>query len=650
MPFRIKILFLLLLLSNVVIYAQTDTLDIQKVTSRVPRAKSKKPDVLANYLTAKYEDEASKSYAISYWIAHKIKYDCKGYANHRTELYSSEKVLRKRKALCEEYAILYNEMCEAIGIQAVVVTGYSKEFDFLEHDTLYSSNHAWNISLINGEWQLADHTYAAGYIKTYISIFCKPKFHFKRRYNPNWIAVNPTRMIHSHLPDLPMFQLLQNPITAAEFSQETVIEGLLPITKNPQIDKYISLSFPEQMIYSAQKTKEANPFNNRAAGYCYFMLIDDLFKKQYNAETKSFNLDIDELLQMKNYAFLADSLLKLARKDNDAAYQQKQRQNQQMRNELKINNKLLIILLQKRLRQNQKNINTSIRLQKKSKMMLKYFKRQNAVFSSRKPLEMTKRPRTQQVETEVIIELLSRFDSIQNQVVPVQLSQIDRLNAFYTAEKITQNVLTEQKPKAAYPILLANLKKMEKQYALGVPLLIHKYPYYLEKEDFVSKIYSLDSLKKQHTDKIMPQLRENQNAFSKQAKYYTQSTRERLTLLKSIKRASVEQHNEDNFYDRIIAEYLNNLPEFEQYAKIYQTSQKVLANNLKTQNKKIAKITSRLKKESKTENFRYQLYTDYRKNYRTGENTRVKAIQKQLNKWKRAVEKELKTKEQNNSK
>jgi len=69
-----------------------------------------------------------------------------------------------------------------------------------------------------------------------------------------------------------------------------------------------------------------------------------------------------------------------------------------------------------------------------------------------------------------------------------------------------------------------------------------------------------------------------------------------------------------------------------------------LANNLKTQNKKMAKITSRLKKESKTENFRYQLYTDYRKNYRTGENTRVKVIQKQLNKWKRTVEKELKTK------
>jgi hypothetical protein len=40
-----------------------DTLDIQKTISRVPHSKSKNPDMLALYLTAKYEDDASKSYA-----------------------------------------------------------------------------------------------------------------------------------------------------------------------------------------------------------------------------------------------------------------------------------------------------------------------------------------------------------------------------------------------------------------------------------------------------------------------------------------------------------------------------------------------------------------------------------------------------------
>ncbi|MCL2131796.1 MAG: hypothetical protein FWH36_05010 [Lentimicrobiaceae bacterium] len=649
---RIKTVVLLLLLSNMAVYAQTETdmLDIQKNTVRVPHSKSKKPDVLADYLTAKYEDDSSKSYAISHWIAHRIKYDCKGYINHRTELYNSEKVLKKRKALCEEYANLYKEMCESVGIQALVVTGYAKVFDFSANDTVYSSNHAWNISLINGKRQLADHTYASGKIlprkqllKRYtlglLGISYKPKFYFKQQYDPNWIAVNPKRMIRSHFPDLQLFQLLQNPVSVSEFSRDTIFDELLPIVENPLIDNYIAMPFQKKMIYSVQKGKETNPFNNRMLGYQYFMLVDDLFKTRYNPKTKSFNLSVDELFQMKNYAFLSDSLLKLARKDNDANYQQKQRQNQQMRNELKINNKTLADSLQKRIKQNRINIKTSVRLQKKSQKMLKYFERQRAVFLSRKPLEATKRPIFPQAEEDKILELLSQLDSIQNKVVPAQLSQIDSLNAIYTTDNIVQNVLTEQQPKAVYPVLSAELKTMEKRYALGIPFLIHKYPHYIEKQDFANEIHSLDSLKKQHTDKMMSQLRKNQNSFSEQTKLHAKSTKECLNLLKSIKIMSHEQHNEDAYFAKIIAEYVDNLPKFEKYAEMYRTSQKELANNLKSQNKKIEKILSRLKKEHKTENYRYRLYAAYRKNYRTGENIRIKSIQKRLNKYRTAIEK-----------
>jgi hypothetical protein len=641
-------------------YAQVkiDTLDIQKTSLRVPRSKSKIPATLATRLTAKYEDDASKSYAISYWITHRIKYDCKGYRNHRTQAYGSEKVLKKRKALCEEYSILYKEMCEAVGIQALVVAGHAKEFDFLENDTVYSSNHVWNITFIDEKWQLSDHTFAAGkvlsrkqllkpYMCALLGIPYKPKFYFKWQYDPDWIAANPNRMIQSHFPDLQMFQLLQNPVTVSEFSKESTIEGLTPITENHLIANYIAKSFREKMIYSAQKGKETNPFNNRMAGYQHFMLVDDLLKKHYNLETKTFNLPVDELFYIKEQAFLSDSLLKLARKDNEANYQQKKRQNQQMSNKLKINNKTLVDTLQKRVRQNRKNIKTSIRLQKKSKNMLKYFDRRNVYFLSRKPLEKTKRPKlTQQTDKERINELLTKLDSIQNEVVPVQLSQIDSLNAFYTSENIIQNVLVVQTLTSKYPVLLADLKKMEKLYAMGIPLGIHKYSHYLEKRDLAKEICLLDSLKKQHIDKMMFQLRENQNAFFNQTKQYTKSTTECLTLLKSIKKMSVEQHNEDGYYAKIIADYVNNLPEFKDYAKVYQVSQKILMRNLKSQNKKMEKIISRLKNETNTENYRYQLYDGFLKGRRAGENIRVKAIQTQLNKYQTEVEKRIKIKEQ----
>jgi len=145
---------------------------------------------------------------------------------------------------------------------------------------------------------------------------------------------------------------------------------------------------------------------------------------------------------------------------------------------------------------------------------------------------------------------------------------------------------------------------------------------------------------------MMPQLRENQNYFSKQTKRYTQSTKMCLTILKSIKRISIEQHNEDSYYAQIIADYIDNLPNFKAYSEVYQVLQKELVQHLMAQNKKMKKIVSRLKKESKTENYRYYLYDNLLKSRRERENICVKSIQTQLNRYRTAIEKSIKIKQE----
>jgi len=623
------------------------------MTSHVPRSKSKNPYLLANYLTAKYDDNASKSYAISYWIAHNIKYDYKGFKNNRTQSYSMEKALKKRKALCEEYSDLYREMCEFIGIQAFTVGGYTKDFDFLENDTVYNSNHAWNITLINDNWQLSDHTFAAGKLALrrqplkhfryrLFGIYYKPKFYFKQEYDPNWIDVNPSCMIQSHFPELQMFQLLQNPVSVYEFSQEETTERLLFIEENHLINNYIDMPFRIKRVSTIHNVKEVNPFNNKAAGYQHYMLIDDLHKIHYNLETKTLDLPLNELLYLKTHVFLSDSLLKEAQKDNEVNYQQKKLLNQQMRKDLKVNNKELIYELQQGIKQNKENIKTSIRLQKNSKNIVKYCKQQNKKFKSTKPLETVKRSTSsKESETDKIEKLLSQLDSIQNNVIPTKLSQIDSLNVFYTHDYITQIALVNQALTKEYPALLTDLKKMEKQFAFGIPFRIHKHSYYLEKNDITSEVCFFNILKKQYIDTMMNQLRENQDVFLKQTKQYTQSTRASLNLLKSIKKTSTEQQNEDIFHAKIIIEYLDNLSKFKEYSSVYKTSQKELVRNMKVQNRKMTRIISRLKKESKTENFRHYLYNDHLKSRHLKDNIRIKTIQTQLKKYQTEIEKGL---------
>ena len=656
MKSRITKTFILLLLSSMAVYSNTETdiLDIQKTAARVPRSKSKNPYVLAIYLTEKYEDDASKSSAISYWISNNIKYDYKRYKKHRLQLYNSEKVLKKRKAVCEEYSNLYIDMCESVGIKALEVTGYTRGFDFLENDTIYGSAHLWNISLINDEWQLNDHTFAAGAIlfrnqplKRYtlglVGIPYKPKQYFKKQYDNTWINVNPNRMIQTHFPSLSMFQLLQNPITVSDFSQKTTIKESMPISDNLLINNYVAMPFQIRMIYSAQQVIETNRLNSKIAGYHYFLCVDDYLKKHYNFTTKSFNTSVDDLLPINKYAFFADSLFNLSKTEIDANYRQKQRQSQHMRNELKTNNKAFIDVLQKRIKDNQKNINTSTKLQKKSKQIKKYYKIQNKKIVSQKPAKATKRTSSSKnTDNEKTYVFLSKLDSIQNKVVKAQLTKIDSLNAFYTAENIAQNVLSEQSSTAIYETLLRKLKVMENLCAGGIPPMFHKFSlFYLYKRELTNDVHYLDSLKKQHVDKMMPQLLENQKLFFELTKQYTKSTTESIKYLNAIKKNSTVQYNVDNHYLEIIAEYKSNLSKFTKYSEVYVTPQKDLVKNLKSQNKTIAKKISRLKKENKKENYRYMLYDEYLKDNRRHEKKIVKSFQNHFKKYKKRIDKSL---------
>ena len=73
-------------------------------------------------------------------------------------------MLKKKKTLCGEYAQLFKEVCNAVDIEAEVVTGYTQGFDFFETDTLYRAEHAWSVVRVNGQWKLMDLTLASGYV------------------------------------------------------------------------------------------------------------------------------------------------------------------------------------------------------------------------------------------------------------------------------------------------------------------------------------------------------------------------------------------------------------------------------------------------------------------------------------------------------
>ena len=127
-----KVLCFTFLISNFHAKADNtiDTVAIQKQSRRVKKKYTKSPTILAAHLTKDLEDDASKIIAITYWITKNIKYDYSAFLSNTINRHSSKEVLKRKIALCGEYAELFNEMCESVGIQTSTISGYVHDFDF----------------------------------------------------------------------------------------------------------------------------------------------------------------------------------------------------------------------------------------------------------------------------------------------------------------------------------------------------------------------------------------------------------------------------------------------------------------------------------------------------------------------------------------
>ncbi len=185
------------------------------------------PDTLSKLLTQPYTTDLQKVRSIFYWITQHIAYDPEeasapryyyfSYHDHDDSLKKRKEmaketvkqILSKRKGVCEDYAILFNTLCEYAKIKSVMVTGYSRALS----DTIgkeKQDDHAWNAVMINNEWRLLDVTWASGYCDDRTGIFTK-------RFNDYYFLTPPEMMQLNHFPADSKWFLTGNPISLDDF-------------------------------------------------------------------------------------------------------------------------------------------------------------------------------------------------------------------------------------------------------------------------------------------------------------------------------------------------------------------------------------------------------------------------------------------------
>lgn len=129
---------------------------------------------LTHELTDRHQDQLSKTRALFVWVADNIAYDHKSYNRAKvhphkrrqlTEEALLQRVLKRRKAVCEGYARLFQKMCTLAGIRCEVVSGYTKTKPY-QAGNLGAADHAWNAVYLDTAWFAMDPTWAAGGCET----------------------------------------------------------------------------------------------------------------------------------------------------------------------------------------------------------------------------------------------------------------------------------------------------------------------------------------------------------------------------------------------------------------------------------------------------------------------------------------------------
>lgn len=284
---------------------------------------------LAQQITSGKSTDSLKVRAIYEWVAKNIDYDVpllqkmnRKSIEEFIQLQQSATVLSSKKAVCMGYSILFKELCEASGISAEFLAGYSKGLD-PETGKLKLSDvlHAWNAVKVNKNWYLVDLTWSAGHVD-------EAQGRFVKAFTEKYYLSDNKKFVNDHLPFDPIWQLSNQPLSVREFR---MYQGLPPTrTNSPTISFMDTLQIYEKQDYETRRLNSykralvfdrSNDEPKAAMGYHYSNLalksleaFNDIIKKSVNQNTEEGEkIAVAKKTEMYNLLKEGEKNLRLAR-------------------------------------------------------------------------------------------------------------------------------------------------------------------------------------------------------------------------------------------------------------------------------------------------------------------------------------------------
>ncbi len=131
-------------------------------------------------------------------VTDRLTYDEEAARNKLNGNQDVEVVFRSRKATCGGFCNLYERLCKQAGLEVVTVQGYCKGFGAAGPQRFTDINHAWTAIKVDGQWMLADATWACGLVD---------KGRCVKRFREYFFGIAPEQLVFSHFPKDPRWLL-----------------------------------------------------------------------------------------------------------------------------------------------------------------------------------------------------------------------------------------------------------------------------------------------------------------------------------------------------------------------------------------------------------------------------------------------------------
>ena len=229
---------------------------------------------LGRYFSSAFKKPAFRARAIYTWTAMNISYDIsnKGRINAATPFSELvEQTMKTRYAICQGYASVFKALCDACGITAYIVQGYTRQ-----NGKINEMSHAWIIALIDSSYYGFDPTWGAGYMN---------KGNYQRYYNDRFFMIKPGILIQDHMPFDPIWECLSSPVNNLDFNNAKTApdSNTVVFSYADSIRVYNTLAPKDQCMASLRRLESAGVINKLLMEWSNY-LRDCISNERINAD------------------------------------------------------------------------------------------------------------------------------------------------------------------------------------------------------------------------------------------------------------------------------------------------------------------------------------------------------------------------------